>query len=651
MALAPEEESIVAEEEALLARTQGAIERTIHARRDLVLEAQRLGALREEAQSAATDDLPAILHDLAVEHRLAERPESALPDREAPYLAHFQLEEHGPHGVKRRDYLLGRTTWLDGDVRIVDWRAAPVARIFYAHREGDEYEAELPGRTACGTVSKRRLVAIERGRLVRIQTGERTLVRQADGWRALDHAPLGGGTGTAIRDLEGDVTASLDRDQWSAIQADGDLLVLGSAGSGKTTVALHRIARLGEGEVVVPEEGLARLSRRLLSPLGSSARVRTLDGWAEESVRALFEERIAIAPDTPALVVSLKRHPSTFAAIMREIRPDRRFRRLRSRLHELFTDATFLGSLGHSRAAIADTVRHTRLQMMEPASRALAAVTDREAKRTIDGRGVVEDTPDELGGTVDREDLPMLLALHPELPTRAMHLVLDEAEDASLFELDVLGRTFDGDVTLAGDEAQQTTSSFAGWPRALSTMRIERAETVRLSTSYRCPRPVAELARAILGGLASESAPRIVREGPDVERHEFPRAEDAFLFIVDAAARLAREEPRASIGVLARDAETAARIHALFDRDDGARLVERGAFELSPGIDVADVDSAKGLEFDAVIVPDATDAAYPDTDESRRRLHVAVTRAAHRLTVVGYGKVTDLLGAKLPCAP
>jgi DNA helicase IV len=646
MALEPAEEKIVAEEEALLSRTQAAIERAVVAQRDLVLEARRLEALREEAQSVAADDLPSVLHDLAVEHRLAQRPERALPDRDAPYLAHFQLEEGG----KKRDYLLGRTTWLDGDVRIVDWRAAPVARIFYAHREGDEYEAELPGRTACGTLSMRRLVSVDRGRLVRIQTADRTLVRDEEGWRSIEHGPTSGGSGAAIRDLAEDVTASLDRDQWAAIEAEGDLLVLGSAGSGKTTVALHRIARLGEGEVVVPEEGLARLSRRLLSPLGSSARVRTLDRWAEDSVRDAFEERVPIASDTPALVVALKRHPATFDAIMQRIRPDRRFRRLRARLHELFTDATFLASLGHSRAAIDDTVRHTRLQMMEPASRALASVTDRAAKRAIDGRGVVADTPDELGGTVDREDLPILLALHPDLPTDRMHLVVDEAEDASLFELDVLGRTLDGHVTLAGDEAQQTTSSFAGWQRALSTMRIDRAETVRLATSYRCPRPIAELARAVLGQLAPEVAPKIVRDGPDVERQVFPRAEEAFLFAVDAAARLARDEPRASIAILARDPETAARIHALFDRDDGARLVEDGAFELSPGIDVADVDSAKGLEFDTVILPDATDAAYPPSDEARRRLHVAVTRAAYRLSIVGYGKVSDLAFSPLPCA-
>ncbi|MGZ3475216.1 MAG: ATP-binding domain-containing protein, partial [Polyangiales bacterium] len=584
MTLTSEQLAIVAEEEAILARARQAI--LTQARpRSAARDAEPLRALREEAKTVAEDDLPNVLHELAVQHRLASRPASELPDPEAPYLAHFRVEEDG----RLRDYLLGRTTWIEGDVRIVDWRVAPVARIFYAHREGEEYEEELPGRTACGTVTARRLVAIEHGRLVRVQTGEDTLVREGDTWRALESRGFAeGGSGRAVRSI--DVTASLDAEQWGAIQASEDLLVLGSAGSGKTTVALHRLSRLGEGSVIVPEEGLARLSRRLLAPLGSSARVRTLDQWAEELVRAAFAlDRVPIAPETPGLVVSLKRHPATFAAITKRVRRDGRFRTLRRKLHELFTDASFLTSLGHSPAAVAETVRHTRLQMVEPASRALAAITDREAKRTIDGRGVVEDTPDELGGTVDREDLPIFLALHPELESEPTHLVVDEAEDASLFELDVLGRTLEGTITLAGDEAQQTTSSFAGWERALAVMGVEAAEVVRLPTSYRCPRPIAELARKVLGALAPEVAAKTVREGPPVARHAFPRMDDAFLFVADAASTLARNDPRASIGILARDEETAARLHPLVE---DARLVRGGAFDFAPGIEIADVDSA-----------------------------------------------------------
>jgi superfamily I DNA/RNA helicase len=55
------------------------------------------------------------------------------------------------------------------------------------------------------------------------------------------------------------------------------------------------------------------------------------------------------------------------------------------------------------------------------------------------------------------------------------------------------------------------------------------------------------------------------------------------------------------------------------------------------------VDSAKGLEFDYVVVPDATADAYPPTDDARRRLHVAVTRTSHQLWIVSGGRPSVLV--------
>src|SRR5262249_58729314 len=105
----------------------------------------------------------------------------------------------------------------------------------------------------------------------------------------------------------------------------------------------------------------------------------------------------------------------------------------------------------------------------------------------------------------DVEDLPILLFLrawgagfHGQ---SVAHLVLDEAEDFALFELFVLGKLL-GDprsVTLAGDEAQQTSSSFAGWPRSLDTLGVGGATTCRLAVSYRCPQPVPHLPPTIPG--------------------------------------------------------------------------------------------------------------------------------------------------------
>jgi DNA helicase IV len=201
---------------------------------------------------------------------------------------------------------------------------------------------------------------------------------------------------------------------------------------------------------------------------------------------------------------------------------------------------------------------------------------------------------------------------------------------------------------LAGDEAQQTSSSFAGWSRSLDTVGVGGARTVRLAVSYRCPRPVTLVARTILGSLAPASEARAAREGAPVGHFEFPTEQQAELFVADAVRDLIQREPRASLAVLAHDADTARRCFELVSEMPEARLVLQGDFSFEPGVDVTDVDNAKGLEFDYVVVPDANADAYPLTDDGRRRLHVAVTRTSHQLWLVSGGAPSPLLAGALP---
>lgn len=698
MTLSPEALVVIEEEEAILRRVCACLTSARPAAHAAPADAlTELRALREEASATAEDDLPPLLLEMSVRRRLLDRPvEPLLPSAGAPYLAHLRVKEHAapPGGPRVKDYLLGHVSHIDPsrDVRIVDWRIAPVAQIFYRYREGDEYEETFPGRVVEGVIEARRIVVIERGELVQIVSDELVLTRDRDGvWQSGEVSSawlepggagvaarpgiLGVGVGRDDRPGSAGVTALLDATQFAAISAPAEepLLVIGSAGSGKTTVALHRLARIAAQEpsrfplsqvkVVVPEEGLARLARRLLAPVTAGAgevAVETLDAWAYAlACRVFGGAPPKICVDPPALVSSLKRHPALFRALERRFaRLDPKattLRRLRRRLTTLFTDRAFLaGVVADSRGtlpepAVEDTVRHTMLQLAEPLEEQLAAIVVPEMRAAIDGRPIWEATPDELAGTLDAEDLPILLFLRAwraglDVPSVA-HLVLDEAEDLSLFELFVFAELLgeQRSVTLAGDEAQQTSSSFAGWEASLATLRAQGAATCRLAVSYRCPRPIAELARGVLGALAPDEPARAARDGAPVGRFHFPDDGQAQLFINRALRELVEREPRASIAVIAREPDAARKIGALLE----SRLVLRGEFTFEPGVDVTDVDNAKGLEFDYVIVPDASAEAYPATDEARRRLHVAVTRAAHQLWIVSSGVPSPLAPSPL----
>lgn len=687
-ALSVLELSIIAEEEALLRRAQAALTRAAAnapptRSRDL-LSIDALRALRDDAKAASADDLPPLLLELSIRQSLLARAGDApLPDARAPYMAHLRVDEGGA----TKDYLLGKCSFLEtgAGVRIVDWRVAPIAQVFYRYREGDDYEEAFPGRTAEGSVVARRITVIAGGELQKILGDGVALTRSAAGtWAREAH---GAPAFTPLEASDGappDVTALLDAEQFAAISAPAEqpLVVLGSAGSGKTTVALHRLARIAASEparfplasmaVVVPEEGLARLSRRLLMPLGvGETQVRTLDTWFHAAARCAFGK--ALPPmfgDTPPLVASLKRSPALFDGLCERLgahargRPRQTLMRLRAQLADAFTDRAFLASVvarssgALSASAIEETVRHTMMQVSAPLAKELRAITDDARKVAIDGLPIGQGTPGDVAGTLDFEELPILLfsqQLRSQgaplgLPTIS-HLVVDEAEDVSLFELAVLGSALgEGrSVTLAGDEAQQTTSSFAGFARSLHALGVANATQCRLEVSYRCPAPVTELARAILGPLAPEAPARAPRNGPPVQRFAFPTEQQSQIFLSGALRSLLDREPRASVGVLARDLAAARRIHELLrDRSD-ARLVLHGDFTFAPGVDVTDVESAKGLEFDYVVVPDATAEAYPVTHDARRRLHVAVTRTSHALWLIAGGAATSALLPPLEC--
>jgi DNA helicase II / ATP-dependent DNA helicase PcrA len=683
--LPPEARAVVAEELRLLSAVHLALATRRAGRGDGDLVG-RLRDLRDEALEATPKDLPTVFQEMGVLRAVMERARpDQLPDPAAPYFAHLRVSEKG----EERDYCLGRHTFVDRElgVRVVDWRWAPIAALFYRYREGEEFEEPFPGRVAAGVVTARRVVVVERGVLTRVSSGARTFERGADGrWRASadGEAALGGGAGTAARPgtlgtgagaagraAAPEVTALLDPEQFEAISAPADrpLLVLGSAGSGKTTVALHRLARIafdaprkypaGRMQVVVPEVGLARLAARLLAPLGlDRTPVRTLDAWS----RGAFQSAFAAPPprlfgDTPALVSRLKRHPALFETLRRRphlaaaARPS--LLALRRELSDLLVDRAFLDGVVRAAhgdlptTAIEETVRHTRMQL-STATDELVAGVDPDRRETLDGKALDEDTPEEAAGTLDAEDLPVLVFLAAQrggaAGRKVTHLVVDEAEDVSLFELYALGRHLAGrSVTLAGDESQQTFSSYAGWPEALAALGAEGAATVRLETTYRCPRPVAELAHAILGPIAPAEAPRAGKEGAPVARFDFPTEAHAHLFLSGAVRELVEREPAASVAVVCHSTEVARGFHRLLADMPEARLALDGAFTFRPGVDVTEVGSVKGLEFDYVVVPDATASAYPETEEARRRLHVAVTRAAHQLWIAAPGSASPLL--------
>jgi DNA helicase IV len=163
-------------------------------------------------------------------------------------------------------------------------------------------------------------------------------------------------------------------------------------------------------------------------------------------------------------------------------------------------------------------------------------------------------------------------------------------------------------------------------------------ETAVLEISYRCPPDVTELARRILDGGNLPWPP-----GPSTVCVQFSNECHQADWLTRELSALQTNDLRASAALIYRTPEAARRLFQHLQRGLGVRLALDGDYRFVGGINVTSVQEAKGLEFDYVVIPDASAAVYPATPAGRRALYVAVTRASHQLVLSSVGAWTEIL--------
>ncbi len=606
--------------------------------------------------------------------------EPATIDPENPYFAHLKLTSEA---ISRRDILLGKRTFVRGDVCIVDWRHAPISRVFYRYGQGDAFVEEIAGREIHGEVIARRVVTIVDGQLVRVNTGEEAHIKTHLGWKKVSPQPatsLHGGAGLSARPdtthplppLLGqsgsarehrfdkhlpEISALLDAEQFELLTGDPNsmLVVAGVAGSGKTTVALHRLAYLAFQDparfrpkrmmVMVFGAGLARYISKVLPALGvEGVPVAQLNLWAGAQKHRHFPKLPRyVVTQTPAVVVRFKTHRILVPMLEEAARASPKAEPS-ALFDELFTDRGWLrdGVTRYAPGAFTDE----ELRVVH------RWCTDLHFQR-VEKRMSEEDEPP----GYDEEDSMILLRLYQLLVGRLRfshkrglsydHLLVDEAQDFSPIELTVLMQIVrQGSITFAGDPAQKITDNdFSDWTEVLRTMGQEHVRVNPLRVSYRSTRQIMELAQAVLGPLAPTESIVTPREGDPVSYLRFGSVGAAMTFLGDTLTDLTRREPSASVAVLTRTGSQADEVFQDLHRADLPTLarVREQNFSFAPGIEVTDVAQTKGLEFDYVVLLYVDRENYPAADSFRHLLHVGITRAIHQLWLIGWDNTSPLL--------
>ena len=149
----------------------------------------------------------------------------------------------------------------------------------------------------------------------------------------------------------------------------------------------------------------------------------------------------------------------------------------------------------------------------------------------------------------------------------------------------------------------------------------------------------------MLGPLAEDEPPDVLRSGPPVEVFAFTDAGACVAFLAEALRRLADEEPLASVAVLTPSSDASQLYAEGLEQSEVPRLrrVENGRFAFAPGVEVTEIEQAKGLEFDYVVLVEVAAQTFRNTDSSRRLLHVGATRAVHQLWVTTTNAPSPLL--------
>jgi len=247
------------------------------------------------------------------------------------------------------------------------------------------------------------------------------------------------------------------------------------------------------------------------------------------------------------------------------------------------------------------------------------------------------------GGELFYEDITPFLYLKELLlgfrsNTSIRHVIIDEAQDYSPFQLFFLKRLFPrAKMTALGDlnQAIYAHASVLQQSSVFSDLYgAEESELITLEQSYRSTRQIVEFTREMIPG--GEAIVPFNREGEMPEVHLVDDIEELHASLEAMIGQL-RADGYESIAVICKTAEESKQAYDRLSAKLPAKLIKKTTLSFEKGVHVIPAYLAKGVEFDAVLIYDGSDRKY--TREAERKLfYTACTRAMHLLRIYSVGE-------------
>lgn len=228
------------------------------------------------------------------------------------------------------------------------------------------------------------------------------------------------------------------------------------------------------------------------------------------------------------------------------------------------------------------------------------------------------------------------------------HVFVDEGQDYSMFQYEFLKKLFPrACMTVLGDFGQAVftqATKLHGTDSPLLRLYGESDTTlIRLVRSYRATREIVEFTKSLLPG--GEQIVPFERSGKKPLLAKMGSGGQLPARMAGDLADL-RAEGFASIAVITK---TAAESRGAYDLltawgCPSLRLITKQTLTFEQGTMVIPAYLAKGIEFDVVLIYDASSQTYHRENE-RRLLYTACTRAMHRLLLYSTGEWTRFIQA------
>lgn len=592
--------------------------------------------------------------------------------KDSPYFARIDFREKDRQ--KAAQYYIGRFAFhRENELLIFDWRA-PVAGMFYDCEVGPAgYEA--PSGRIEGELTRKRQFKIKNGVLEyalesSVHIGDDVLQRE------LSH--------TSDEKMKS-IISTIQKEQNQIIRDENTntMIIQGVAGSGKTSIALHRIAFLlyrfkdrlsaanimilspnrvfGDyistvlpelGEEPVCEFGFKDIAQVQLEGIVSFDKNRDplefSDGEWEERVRfkstldfvRLLDQYLGEMPQTVFQPEDYVFGSFTAKADWIRMRfgacegmpVKKRLERIAEDIHDRFDSDNYMG----------DRVPGVRTILKSLNSMLVIKNSLALYRNFYQWLGYPHMLVMPGKKALEWADVSPFLYLHSAFEgiresRRISHLVIDEMQDYTPVQYAVINRLFPCPKTILGDYGQFINPFHRHTLKDLMQIYHD-GRLVELTKSYRSTYEIITFAKKIQRAGKLEPMERH-GEAPQITacRDEAEKLDRIRRRLKDFS-----ESGYASCGIIVKTGQAAKELYKLLAGEFRVQLISEESTRFMNGISVTSIRMSKGLEFDEVIVADAGDDVY-HTEYDRSLLYIASTRAMHRLTMFYAGKPSRLL--------